>query len=103
MIVSMLIVTIAVALSLLHRRLLIPGTTLCDMIALGLLPTIFRQSLRLWLVIPRGFWTRKGVPVRRDEQPLRFWFWTAVELLGLVIYTGAAVFLISVGAGFLAG
>jgi len=99
MIVSMLIVTLEVALWLLLRRLLIPVTTFFDVVALAMLPTIFRASSSLLLVIPRGYWTRKGVPVRRDEQPFRFWFWTAVQLLGLVISTAGAVFLISVGGG----
>ncbi len=97
--VAWVVAMASIALSLLHRQPLVPGFIVCDLVALSLLPAILRQSLRLGLVLPRGYWTRKGSPVRRNEQPARFWFWTAAELLLLVIPTAAAGFLILVSGG----
>ena len=97
-IVSMLVVTVAIALWLIRRQNLIPGGVLFDLVAVGILPSIFRQSLWLWLAFRKGFWTRKGAAIRRDEQPCRYWSWTGAMLLVTAIWTGAAVFLVVMGA-----
>lgn len=76
----------------------LPAGVVFVFIAFGLAPAIFRQALRVLLAIQSGLWTRKGVPVRREEQARRYWSWTAVEGLGLAIQLAASSYLLFVGA-----
>jgi hypothetical protein len=95
---TLVIAPIAVGAWFLHREV-ISGSTFAALVAVGLLPSILRHALRVRLALRRQFWTRKGIPVTRDVEPRRFWFWTGVEFLaGVVVPTAAAGYLLFTAA-----
>jgi hypothetical protein len=53
------------------------------------------QAFGLWLLFQLGGWTRRGGRlVRRAEQPLRFWTWTAGSSIILAVWLTVAGFLL---------
>ena len=57
-------------------------------------PTVIR-AWRLCLVLRNGRWLRKGVPLLRTEEPLRYWAWTTVEMLSVVLPIATMTYLIA--------
>lgn len=52
------------------------------------------HAFRLWGLFKIGGWSRRrGGPVRRSEQPLRFWTWAVASSIILAIYVAGAGFL----------
>jgi hypothetical protein len=95
--VAWLVSLAAIISFVLFRQSFIPGIIVRDLVALALLPSIIRYAAGLWLALSRGYWTRKGVPVRRSEQPVRYWSSTVVALVALSVTATAAIFLVLVG------
>ena len=53
------------------------------------------QAFRLWLLFKLGGWSRKiGGPVRRAEQPLKFWAWAITSACIVILHGGLAAFLV---------
>ena len=93
------IVSLAVALTAfgadIARRPFINGKALFLIIVLAMVPLIIRLSMQFASAARLGFFTRRGVPVRRTEQPRRYWCWVAAMASTLAIETAAAAYLIS--------
>ena len=57
--------------------------------AIGMGRLAVLQAFRLWLLFKIGGWSRRhGDPVRRSEQPLKFWTW-ATASSGIMATEGA--------------
>jgi hypothetical protein len=53
------------------------------------------HGFRLWMLFKLGGWSRRGDgPVRRAEQPTRFWTWAAISSGIMAIWLAGAGFLI---------
>jgi hypothetical protein len=53
------------------------------------------HAFRLWLLFKLGGWSRRrGGPVRRAEQPVRFWIWAAASSSILVVLVSGAGYLL---------
>jgi hypothetical protein len=53
------------------------------------------EAFRIRWVMNLGRWTGwKREPISRNEQPIRYWSWTAIHAVILAVYLAAAVFLI---------
>jgi hypothetical protein len=92
------IILLGFGLGVLAHRWVISVRVLVDLIAIGLFAPIFRQALGVSLTLERGYWTRKGVPVTRREEPSRYWFWICAGAVPTAVYTAAATYLFVVGA-----
>jgi hypothetical protein len=90
---SLLFVLIAIAAELLHHGFL-SGRAVMLLVVVALLPSILRRALFLLLANRRGFFTRKGMPVSRAEQPRRYWRSMAAHSLAEAVSVAAAVYLL---------
>jgi hypothetical protein len=53
------------------------------------------EAFRIRWVLHLGRWTGwKQEPIWRNEQPIRYWSWTAIHAAILAVYLAVAVFLI---------
>ncbi len=78
MIAGLVILPVAICVDLFAQRTLIPGQFIEAGVAVVQAPLIFRPFYRVSEALGHGAWTRTIV---RREQPVRYWSWTAVELL----------------------
>jgi hypothetical protein len=84
--ISLMAAIAAIGLSFFLGRGVLPAAVIMDLAALCLVAPILRAALGLSIALPRGYWTSRNAPVRRREQPQRFWFLTA--------YAAAAAYLL---------
>ena len=87
-------IVVGLASNFIFHRTLVSGRVICALCALALLPSIFRGALRVWLAFTKRSWTRRGVPVRRSDEPARYWFWTGMEFVPVVVMAMAAGYLL---------
>jgi hypothetical protein len=78
------------------QRPFIGGKAILFLLAVGLVPVIIRHCMPLLTAARSSYLTRRGVPIRRTEQPRRYWFWVAATALPAAIELAVAAYLLSV-------
>ena len=75
---SLVSLPVAICVDLFLQRPLIPVRLIGALVVVAQPPLIFRPFYRASEALQRGAWTPAVV---RRERPLRYWSWTAIELL----------------------